>query len=101
MADVKEKEVEIESFHGSYTPGQEVSVLFQESLGFKALFYGYILPFILVLSMLIVLYSVTGNEVVAGLTALGTLIPYYTAMYFFRDMLKKIFTFELEETSQL
>lgn len=100
MADVKEKEIEIESFQGNYVQGQEVSVLFQESLGFKALFYGYILPFILVLSMLIILYSVTKNEVVAGLTALGALLPYYSVLYFFRDTLKKIFTFELEEISQ-
>lgn len=101
MADVREKEVEIGSFRGNYTPGQEVCVVFRESLGFKALFYGYILPFLLVLCVLIITFSITGNEVIAGLTALAVLLPYYITLYFFRHFFKKIFKFELEETSQL
>jgi len=101
MADVKEKEIDIECHHGNFAPGQEVSVVFRESLGITALLYGYVLPFILVLSMLIILYALTEDEVVAGLSALGTLFPYYITLYFFRGALKKIFTFELEEISQL
>lgn len=100
MADVREKEVEITNFHGSYLPGQEVSVVFRESLGFKALVYGYVLPFLLVLFILIFIYSVTNNEVIAGLSALSALLPYYLILYFFRSVLKKIFNFELEEKSQ-
>lgn len=101
MADVREKEIEIGCYDGHFTPGQEVSVLLQETLGFKALLYGYILPFLLVLSVLIILFSVTNNEVFAGLTAMGTLIPYYIVLYFFRSALKKIFKFELEAINQL
>ncbi len=101
MADVREKEVEITNFHGNYVPGQEVSVIFHESLGFKALFYGYILPFLLVLFLLIFIYSVTDNEVIAGLSGLGILFPYYMMLYFFRSVLKKVFSFELEEEDRL
>ena len=101
MADVKEKEVEIGCFNGEYKPGQEVSVVFKESLGFKALFYGYVLPFVLVLFTLLASFSLTNNEVTSGLLALGTLIPYYIVLYFFRGVFKKIFKFELEETIQL
>ncbi len=98
MADVKEKEVEIEQFRGQYKPGQEVSILLQESLGFKALLFGYLLPFILILVILIAMFSITGNELTAGFLALGILIPYYIMLYFFRGRLKKIFKFELEES---
>ena len=101
MADVREKEVEIGCNNGNYTPGQEVSVVFRESLGFKALLYGYVLPFLLVLCILIILFSVTENEVMAGLISLGALVPYYTVLYFFRGALKVVFKFELEETNQL
>jgi positive regulator of sigma E activity len=97
MADVKEKEISIDNHHGHYTPGQEVSVVFRESLGFQALIYGYVLPFFAVLIVLVSLYSITNNEVTAGLSALGILIPYYITLYFFRGFLKKIFKFELEE----
>ncbi len=101
MADVREKEVEIMHYEGNYSCGQEVSVVFRESLGFQALFYGYVLPFIVVLIALVSIFSATGNEVLAGLLALAVLVPYYIALYFFRDFLKTIFKFELEKSGQL
>ncbi len=97
VADFQEKEIEIPYWTLKYSPGQEVTVLFRESAGFKALFYGYILPFILVMFTLILIFEVTGNEALAGLLALGILIPYYITLYFFRHYLKKVFKFELEE----
>jgi sigma-E factor negative regulatory protein RseC len=98
MADIREKEVEIDHFTGHYSAGQEVSILLQETLGFKALLYGYLLPFILMLTILMAMFSLTGNELVAGLLALAILIPYYIILYFMRGRLKKIFKFELEES---
>lgn len=97
IADVQEKEIEINNFTRSYFPGQEVTIIFQESQGFKALFYGYILPFILVFLTLVVSISVTQNEAVSGLLSLAVLIPYFTVLYFFRHGLEKVFKFELEE----
>ena len=98
MADVREKEVEIDHFIGKYIPGQEISILLQESLGFKALVFGYLLPFILMLVVLIAMFTLTGNELMAGSLALGILVPYYIMLYFMRGRLKKIFKFELEES---
>lgn len=97
VSDFQEKEIEITNFSKSYTPGEEVTVFFQESQGFKALFYGYIFPFILVMLTLIVSSSVFNNEVVSGLLSLAILIPYYITLYFFRHLLKKVFNFEIEE----
>lgn len=71
--------------------------MFRESEGVKALFYGYLLPFILVLFALILSFETTGNEALAGLSALGILIPYYIILYFFRHSLKRAFNFELEK----
>jgi len=99
VADFQEKEIEISQTQGNYAPGQQVTVLFRESDGFTALFYGYILPFLLVLFTLIGIFSLTNNEVLSGLLALGILIPYYTTLYFFRHYLKKVFKFEVEEIS--
>lgn len=97
VADFQEKDIEIPFVDANYSPGQEVTVLFRESAGFKALFYGYILPFILVMFTLIFVFETTGNEAWAGLIALGILIPYYITLYFFRHYLKKVFKFELEK----
>jgi positive regulator of sigma E activity len=99
VADTQEKDIEIASMNSGYSPGQEVTVLFRESAGFKALFYGYILPFLLVFTVLIVIFSITNHEILSGLLALGILVPYYITIYFLRDKLKKVFKFEVEETS--
>ena len=97
VSDYQDKEIEISNFNNNYAPGQEVTILFKESKGFTALFYGYVLPFMLVLLTLIVSNSATNNELFAGLLSLAILIPYYITLYFFRHLLKKVFNFEVEE----
>jgi positive regulator of sigma E activity len=97
MADKKVKEVEIFKTSGHYSPGEEVTVVLRESLGLKALFYGYVLPFIIVLVTLITVFSVAGDEVIAGLFSLGVLVPYYIILYFMRQYLKKVFKFGLDD----
>ncbi|MBN1819127.1 MAG: SoxR reducing system RseC family protein [Prolixibacteraceae bacterium] len=97
VSDFQEKEIEITGFNKSYSPGDEVNILFKNSNGFKALFFGYLLPFLILLATLITLTSLTEKEGVSGLISLGILIPYYITLYFFRDHLKKIFKFEIEE----
>ncbi len=96
VADLKEKEIEIPFYESDYSAGDEVTVLFKESAGFSALFFGYIFPFLIVLFTLIIVFYVTGNEAVSGLLALGMLIPYYITLYFLRHYLKKVFKFELQ-----
>ena len=71
--------------------------MFKESKGFTALFYGYVLPFLIVLITLVVVISITNNELYGGLLSLSVLIPYYIILYLFRHQLKKVFKFEVEE----
>jgi positive regulator of sigma E activity len=97
VSDFQDKEIEISNFSKSIVQGQEVTVVFHESKGFTALFYGYVLPFILVLSTLIITLTISNNELLAGLLSLAILIPYYITLYFFRHLLKKVFNFEVEE----
>jgi len=99
VADYQDKEIEISHFTRKYSPGQEVTVVFQQSQGYSAIFWSYILPFILVFVTLIVAVSVTNNELIGGLLALAILIPYYITLYFFRHLLKKVFKFEVEENN--
>ena len=97
VSDFQDKEIEISNFAGNYTQGQQVNVVFKETQGFTALFYGYVLPFILVLVTLIIVVLVFENELIGGLLSLAILIPYYMTIYFFRHLLKKVFTFQVEE----
>jgi sigma-E factor negative regulatory protein RseC len=95
-ADMKDKEVEIHSFGGAYTVGQHVTVVGKTVQGFKALLLGYLLPFILVLSILIIATASETGESTSGLLSLGSLIPYYFILYLFRNRLKKSFEFEIK-----
>lgn len=82
---------------GKYQIGDSVIVLFEERQGLKAVFLGYLLPFLIVFISLIICVNIFNSEVAAGLTALLFLVPYYLALYIFRDKIKKNFMFQLKE----
>lgn len=98
VADDGEKDIEITRFSNQYSPGSEVTVIFRESSGFKALFLGYILPFLILMITLITAIEIIENEITGALVALAALAPYYIILYLMKEKLKKAFTFELEET---
>ncbi len=87
------KRTDTTAFH----QGEHVNVIMRESLGKKALFIGYIIPFfVLVLS--VVAFSIAGlNEGLTGLLSIGMLIPYFIVLYLLRDRLKREFNFIIEK----
>ncbi len=97
--DMKEKVVEVQRTGRDYQNGQEVTLLLQESAGVKAVLYGYLLPFIVVMVTLVVAINVTGNEITGGLVSLAMLIPYYARLFLFRNRMKTTFHFTLEENN--
>lgn len=84
---------------GDHEVGDKVFIVFEERQGLKAVILGYVLPFVLVFGALIIFSSIFSSEVTAGLLALAFLMPYYLALYIFRDKIKKNFTFRLQSTS--
>ncbi len=92
------KEQIIEADAGEYTnlkPGEVVSVKVAARAGNMALFYGYILPFILVFTALLVAVNFT-SEGLAGLLSLGILLPYYGGLYLLRNQMGKRYKFTIE-----
>ncbi len=92
-ADVKEKVIEIDNFGGVLKIGEMVDVSLKESAGFKALFLGYVLPFLILFITLIIGTKFSSNELYVGLIALSTLVPYYFAIYLMQNVIKKEFSF--------
>ncbi|MBW6490605.1 MAG: SoxR reducing system RseC family protein [Lentimicrobium sp.] len=94
-SDTSEKLIEVDlADAGDVKPGQSVTVNVESSAGNLALFYGYVMPFLLVfISLILAVYFV--SELVAGLIALGVLVPYYGALYLLRDRMGKRFRFTL------
>ena len=96
-SDMESKEVEVQDDSGQFREGEEVNVLLRRTLGFKALIFGYIIPFMLVIVTLFISSALFKNEAVAGLTSLAVLVPYYFGLYLRRSQFKKHFTFELQK----
>lgn len=94
-SDMSEKEIDIFNFSGDYYPGQQVNVIGRQSQGYKAAFFGYILPVLFVIVTLIVSINLIDNDGLSGILSLAILIPYYTLVYLFRNKLKSTFQFEI------
>ncbi len=95
--DSEEKVIEITTPNADkYTSGQKVIVSITQKLGFLALFWGYLLPFLLIMTTLITAVIILGKQEIAGIFSIAILVPYYTCLYFFRHKLKTIFQFEIK-----
>lgn len=97
VSDVDKKAIEvINNRNNPFKSGDKVEVSFSKTSGPKALFLGYILPFLLVLTTLLITFQITGDEAVSGLSSLAILIPYYFGLFTFRSKLKREFAFRLK-----
>ena len=96
MAEQTDKELDISCDPLLYRVGQRVEVRLKASQGFNALILGYLLPFIGVLSVMIITTNITKNEGVVGIAAILSLAPYYLALYLFRNKIKKKFTYVVQ-----
>ena len=97
VSDVDKKEIEvINDQNNPFKSGDKVEVSFSKTSGPKALFLGYVLPFLFVMVTLVVTFQITGDEAISGLSSLAILIPYYVVLFMFRSKLKKEFAFRLK-----
>ena len=87
--------VEIHEKNKSYHAGDPVKINISRSMGFRALFLGYLLPFIIVVLMLIITGIMGFSELVSGLASLLVLLPYYFILYLFREKVNQNFIFSV------
>lgn len=98
IGDCANKTVEIhtdkaENFH----LGEEITIALAENYGFFALFYGYILPLILVLIVLFGSLSLGFSEISSGIYSIIILIPYYFGLSLGKKYFSKKFQFTIAE----
>ena len=96
-SEAKEKIVEVfcNDAH-TYKIGQEVMVSASKQVANKALLLGFGVPFLLLILVLIVTLKLSGNEGVAALAALASLVPYYLLLWCFRGSVRQQLAFTLE-----
>ncbi len=78
--------------------GEKVRVILAQSLGFRALFLGYVLPFLLVLTVLLVMTAAGSNELLTGLVSLAVLVPYYVGLKLMKGKVDRQFSFFIQKT---
>ena len=97
VSEVDNKVIEILNTDNTIKKGDHVTVAFEKSLGPKALFLGYLLPFIVLIIMLFLCWSITKNEAISGIAAIASLFPYYIILFMFRRVLSKEFAFNIKD----
>lgn len=93
----KDKDILIKNFSGDFILGERVKVVMQQSLGFKALAIGYMIPLFLFLLILVMVNQITNNELMSGICALGVLVPYYISVKLFDHKIEKTFGFQVKK----
>ena len=90
VSESNDKEIEVVNSEKTLHLNENVEVLLQKDLGLKAVFWAYVFPFILMVTVLLVA-SLFFAEWQAGLLALAAIVPYYFSLYYLNSFFKKKF----------
>jgi sigma-E factor negative regulatory protein RseC len=104
LADHAEKIIHVKSDRSSFDVGEKVALTYEETLSSKALLLVYVLPIVVIILAIIVANSFTDNELIIGLSALLSLLPYFLLFKLFSKSINRVFSFsilKMEELSHL
>ena len=76
--------------------GDSVVVSASRDVANNALLLGFGAPFLLLVSVLLIMLQVVSDEGVAALAALSALLPYYGLLFLMRDRIKQKIAFSIE-----
>jgi sigma-E factor negative regulatory protein RseC len=99
LAESTERIIEVNNSTESYSVGEWVQVTMSRSMGNKAILLGYFIPFILLISTLLILSAFGLPDWIAGLVSILILVPYFIIIYFFRERLRRTFSFSIHKTA--
>lgn len=98
MSGCQNKIIEINTLYPQkYKIGDKITVVLDETLGWIAIFYSYILPLILVLITLFTTNTITNDEIASATYSLMILIPYYLLLSLFKRRISNKFKFKIED----
>jgi positive regulator of sigma E activity len=99
LAESTERIIEVNNSTQLFSVGESVQVTMSRSMGNKAILLGYFIPFILLISTLIISSACGLPDWTAGLVSLLILIPYFIILYIFRERLRRTFSFSIHKTA--
>jgi sigma-E factor negative regulatory protein RseC len=83
-----EKMVEVPERNHELQLGQSVWVRVAEETGWRAIFIFYAMPFLLMLSTLLLVMSLGLSEVLSGVLSLVVLVPYFSMLWLMRKQVQ-------------
>lgn len=89
VSESNDKEIEV-PINDAYRINEPVTILMQKQLGMRAVFWAYLFPFILLVSVLFISVNFV-EEWLSGVLALAILIPYFLVLYLTKSLFKKAF----------
>lgn len=99
-ADSKEKMVDVSDYTGKYKVNDLVTVIGQKSMGYKAVLWAFVIPIIILVSVIILTISVWDfGEIEASLSAIISLVPYYAILYLLRNRMANSFKFTIKNNN--
>jgi len=97
LSESKTKNIEVRTRGwDQHKPGDEVDVVLKTSMGFKAVWLGYVIPLFVLLAVLLILLQLGKDELAAGLSAIGAVAVYYLVIWIFRGRLQNEITFSIK-----
>ena len=97
-AESKEKIVDVfgDATAKELAVGQQVTVTTSGQVAAKALMWGFGLPFVLMVAVLVLVLWLTGSEGKAALSGLAALVPYYILLWLLRNRMRQQLAFSIE-----
>lgn len=97
-AESKEKIVDVfgDATAKELVVGQQVTVTTSGQVAAKALMWGFGLPFVLMVAVLVLVLWLTGSEGKAALSGLAALVPYYILLWLLRNRMRQQLAFSIE-----
>lgn len=97
-AESKEKIVDVfgDAAAKELAVGQQVTVTTSGQVAAKALLWGFGLPFVLMVAVLVLVLWLTGSEGKAALSGLTALVPYYILLWLLRNRMRQQLAFSIE-----
>lgn len=94
----KEKLIDVFEVNASYQIGEEVVLLGTTSMGMQAVLLAFGVPLVvLIVALGVTMHLTDGNALLSSLVGLLSIVPYYFAIHFNKDKLKKTFSFTIEK----
>lgn len=91
----KDKIFPLDSGMNDFVPGESVYLHLSTKTAFKALFWAYILPLIILLVFIVVI-GMIASELMTGLITLAALAIYYTILYLTKKKFNKAFSLNIK-----